>query len=159
MILLQSEWEDDSHLQESSRLPSYYDAVASRLFVQQPAFAASSPDLSAHQRRTSSDFPPTQVAGSSSGPPANPSSPLPRHFNPVVYTFAQNSFNSMMLSADPQQSPLCYHVSVQMNCFIPSSYITTVRRGNSEDGEMVGSFEMGISQKRSTVTIDNTVLC
>lgn len=84
---------------------------------------------------------------------SSPPSPIPRHFHPVIYTFSQSSFNTMVLSADPNESPVQYHVSVQMNCFIPSSYITVVRRG-AEDGEMIGSFEMGISTKRSTITMD-----
>lgn len=34
-----------------------------------------------------------------------------------------------------------YHISVSTNCFTPSSYITTVRKGGSEVGELVGEFE------------------
>jgi len=40
-----------------------------------------------------------------------------------------------------------------MNCFTPSSYITTVRRGTS-DGEIVGDFELGIAaMKKPSVCI------
>lgn len=67
-----------------------------------------------------------------------------------------------------------YHIAVRMNCFIPSSYITTVTRGDSEYGEEVGHFEcvympmparvlmlmlrrnyrMGISLRKPTVVVD-----
>ncbi|KZT07049.1 uncharacterized protein LAESUDRAFT_725396 [Laetiporus sulphureus 93-53] len=40
-----------------------------------------------------------------------------------------------------------------MNCFIPTSHITTIRRGGSPYGEVVGSFEMGIATKKSAVTM------
>ncbi|KAF9486305.1 hypothetical protein BDN70DRAFT_869784 [Pholiota conissans] len=45
-----------------------------------------------------------------------------------------------------------YHISVTMNVFTPFSYITTVRRDNS-NGEVVGEFEMGISGLRRPHTI------
>ena len=34
-----------------------------------------------------------------------------------------------------------YHISVRMNVFIPSSYITIVTRGDNVRGEAVGQFE------------------
>ncbi|ETW77313.1 hypothetical protein HETIRDRAFT_421455 [Heterobasidion irregulare TC 32-1] len=46
-----------------------------------------------------------------------------------------------------------YHISVHMNYFIPTSYITVVRKGATENGQCVGEFEMGLSERRSTVTI------
>lgn len=46
-----------------------------------------------------------------------------------------------------------YHISVRMNCFIPSSYITTIRRGATQEGAMVGDFEMGIADKTATLFI------
>lgn len=33
-----------------------------------------------------------------------------------------------------------YYISVNMNCFTPSSYVTVIRRGAWE-GEVVGDFE------------------
>lgn len=61
---------------------------------------------------------------------------------PVTHTFVpvQHSFNSMVLHAQPLSIPV-YHISVQMNCFIPSSFITVVSRGDSVDGVEVGRFE------------------
>ncbi|KAK7685466.1 hypothetical protein QCA50_011330 [Cerrena zonata] len=72
---------------------------------------------------------------------------------PVSYKFITQSFNSMILVYEPANLPL-YHISTHVNCFIPSSYITIVRRGDSESGRLVGQFEMGISVKKSTVLID-----
>jgi len=48
----------------------------------------------------------------------------------------------MILSAPayieaPQEA---YYISVSMNCFTPSCYITTIRRGSWE-GETIGDFE------------------
>jgi hypothetical protein len=40
----------------------------------------------------------------------------------------------------PDTRPL-YHISVQMNCFMPFSFITSIRRGGTERGEFVGEFE------------------
>ena len=34
-----------------------------------------------------------------------------------------------------------YHVVIRMNCFIPSSYVTVVTRGDTVEGEEVGQFE------------------
>lgn len=36
---------------------------------------------------------------------------------------------------------------------MPSSYITTIRKGGSEDGEFVGDFEIGDSMVKWTITI------
>ncbi|CAL1698874.1 unnamed protein product [Somion occarium] len=71
---------------------------------------------------------------------------------PITYKFVTQSFNSMLLKYEPADLPL-YHISTYMNCFIPSSYITVIRRGDSEAGDFVGQFEMGISVKKSTIMI------
>lgn len=44
--------------------------------------------------------------------------------------------------ADPTLTPM-YHISVTLNLnpFVPLSYVTTVRRGRDESGELVGEFE------------------
>lgn len=42
---------------------------------------------------------------------------------------------------DVQDTRPLYHISVSMNCFIPSSYITTLRRGANEYGDLVAEFE------------------
>jgi len=49
----------------------------------------------------------------------------------------------MLLLPPPESQdtrPL-YHISVAMNCFIPSSHVTTIRRGASEYGDYVAEFE------------------
>ncbi|KAJ3794111.1 hypothetical protein GGU11DRAFT_797396 [Lentinula aff. detonsa] len=70
---------------------------------------------------------------------------LPPEYS-ITYTFSTVSANSMLLlppSASPETRPR-YHISVSQNCFTPMSWITTVRRGSSPDGEILGEFEMGI---------------
>ncbi|KAK0213462.1 hypothetical protein DFS33DRAFT_1483145 [Desarmillaria ectypa] len=62
----------------------------------------------------------------------------------VTYLFRPLSPNTMVL-VPPDLRPQ-YHISVGSNCFIPSSYITTVRRGGSENDEFVAEFEMGKSK-------------
>ena len=61
----------------------------------------------------------------------------------VAFTFAQQSFNSMVLlpTADAEDTSPLYHISVQMNCFRPGSYITVIHHGSSEQGAYVGEFE------------------
>lgn len=61
----------------------------------------------------------------------------------TTYTFSPQSFNSMLLLPPPeaQNTRPIYHISVAMNCFIPSSYVTTLRRGASEYGDCVAEFE------------------
>jgi hypothetical protein len=62
---------------------------------------------------------------------------------PIKYTFSPQSFNTMLLVPPPdvQDTRPLYHISVALNCFIPSSFVTTIRRGASEYGEYVGEFE------------------
>ncbi|KAF8632934.1 hypothetical protein AX15_001543 [Amanita polypyramis BW_CC] len=75
----------------------------------------------------------------------------------ITYTFMPNTDvpNSMTLSppsyVDGPHAP--YWICVNMNCFTPSSHITTIRRGTS-DGEIVGDFELGIAaMKRPSICI------
>ncbi|CCM04768.1 uncharacterized protein FIBRA_06959 [Fibroporia radiculosa] len=76
-----------------------------------------------------------------------------RHFVPFICVFTQLSFNSMILSGRDDATPY-YHISVHLNCFIPSLHVTTICRGKTSEGEPVASFEMGIAAKKSTVTRD-----
>ena len=48
-------------------------------------------------------------------------------------------FSEMTVYANTS-SRMQYHISVHMNCFCPSSYITVVRRWQV-DGKLIGSFE------------------
>lgn len=61
----------------------------------------------------------------------------------VKYTFSRLSFNSMILLPPPHaaDSRPVYHISVNLNVFNPFSFITSVRRGGSPDGDYVGDFE------------------
>ncbi|KAI0628640.1 hypothetical protein C8Q77DRAFT_1076679 [Trametes polyzona] len=76
--------------------------------------------------------------------------PLPPPPKSLLFRFHQQGFNTMVLYA--ADSTAHYHVTVCMNCFIPSSFITVVRRQH-ERGEFVSSFEMGISTQRATVNV------
>ncbi|RDX51673.1 hypothetical protein OH76DRAFT_262754 [Lentinus brumalis] len=90
------------------------------------------------------------------GRPAGPS----RAPTAVVLAFRQLGFNVMIASSiagegegiERMRAGAQYHISVHMNCFCPSSFVTVVRRG-AADGELVGSFEMGISTQRATVNM------
>ncbi|KAI0353891.1 hypothetical protein OH77DRAFT_1522129 [Trametes cingulata] len=81
-----------------------------------------------------------------------PSKPLPPPPSSLVLVFHQDGFNTMVAYAD---SAVHYHISVSMNCFIPSSFITVVRRMHDQ-GDFVSSFEMGISTQRATVNMHGT---
>ncbi|KAJ3567545.1 hypothetical protein NP233_g6301 [Leucocoprinus birnbaumii] len=65
--------------------------------------------------------------------------------NPVKYQFSNIGSNSMVLlpPADALNTQPLYHISVSLDCFVPFSYITTVVRGGSPNGEVVGDFETG----------------
>jgi hypothetical protein len=74
----------------------------------------------------------------------------------VKYQFSQLSFNSMLLvppPSSPDTRPL-YHISVHLNCFMPFSFITSVRRGGNQDGEFVGEFELGVNAHPATLFMD-----
>lgn len=62
---------------------------------------------------------------------------------PVTYTFSQISSNSMLVIPPPNvpDTRPKYHISVAHNCFAPMSYITTIRRGSSDNGVHVAEFE------------------
>ena len=65
---------------------------------------------------------------------------------PRIYTFSSWSNESMFLlpprDVDRTLTPV-YNISVALNLnpFVPLSYVTTVRRGLDDDGELVGEFE------------------
>ncbi|KAF7307052.1 hypothetical protein MIND_00498300 [Mycena indigotica] len=72
----------------------------------------------------------------------------------IVYTFEPLPSNCMLLSPPPKvtESQKPYHITVSMNCFTPTSYITSVRK-QSWDGEPVGDFELGATRSGSPGTI------
>ncbi|KAF7799287.1 hypothetical protein EIP86_010519 [Pleurotus ostreatoroseus] len=73
---------------------------------------------------------------------------------PYICTFQEKQYGQMIL-APPEnwtdQTPM-YHIEVYPNCFMPSSYITSISRGNGQR-ELVARFEMGISRGQPTVFI------
>jgi hypothetical protein len=74
---------------------------------------------------------------------------------PVTYTFSPLGSDAMLLippptAPDPRPK---YRISVRINCFTPTSHITTIRRGDSEDGELVGDFEIGYTTNRKPPTL------
>lgn len=61
----------------------------------------------------------------------------------VTYTFfpQTNPLNSMVMKPPAYLNEYpSYYISVNMNCFTPCSYITTIRR-DSWDSEIIGEFE------------------
>ncbi|KIL71668.1 hypothetical protein M378DRAFT_115016 [Amanita muscaria Koide BX008] len=75
----------------------------------------------------------------------------------ITYSFVQDQDipNSMILKPPPyfEGHFAPYWIGVNMNCFTPSSYITTIKRG-ARDGDLVGDFELGIAtMKKPTVCI------
>ncbi|KAA1471959.1 hypothetical protein DENSPDRAFT_838069 [Dentipellis sp. KUC8613] len=99
--------------------------------------------------------PPQEVVLAWSPPPAPAVPQVPS--GSATYLFSSASFNTMLLlpSArnDAVDSRPLFHITVNLNCLMPSSYITVIRRGASESGEYVGEFEMGISKDSSTVVL------
>ncbi|KAK0196346.1 hypothetical protein F5146DRAFT_662 [Armillaria mellea] len=69
----------------------------------------------------------------------------------VTYSFRPHTLNTMVL-VPPDLRPRC-HISTGSNCFIPSSYITTIRRGGTEHDELIADFEMGDSKLPESVYI------
>ncbi|KXN91272.1 hypothetical protein AN958_01407 [Leucoagaricus sp. SymC.cos] len=92
----------------------------------------------------------------SEAPPGYDVARLP--VNTIRYNFSNIGPSCMLLlpsSESPDTRPV-YHISVSMNCFAPCSSITTVTRGGTADGDLVGDFEMGdgvnTSVKKPTVS-------
>jgi hypothetical protein len=54
----------------------------------------------------------------------------------------------MLLRANGPEGRHPYHVSVSMNCFTPSSHITTIRK-YERNGELIGDFEMGAKDSKN----------
>ncbi|KAL4247569.1 hypothetical protein ABKN59_007741 [Abortiporus biennis] len=125
--------------------PNYHDVVDRR-----PTNHRSREPTSSNSTRMSRR---PEMSGSASG--LTPAEEYKRSVarGSITYTFMQQSFNAMVLIYQPASVPV-YHISTHLNIFIPSSHITVVHRGDSEAGDLVGQFEMGVSVKKSTVTID-----
>ncbi|KAJ7706009.1 hypothetical protein B0H17DRAFT_1035240 [Mycena rosella] len=105
------------------------------------------------------DFKDPKKSPSSDYAPSSPVVSPPRYRGlrpaaPITYTFTPLPSNSMLLAPPPKinDSQRPYHISVSLNCFTPSSYITVIRK-NSWDGELVGDFEMGAANARNPGTL------
>lgn len=75
---------------------------------------------------------------------------------PVTYAFTRSSPFAMVLAPDATTGMgghALYHVSVGVNVWMPSSAVTTVRRGGSETGPVVAILELGISSIPATITM------
>ncbi|OJT11633.1 hypothetical protein TRAPUB_11861 [Trametes pubescens] len=98
--------------------------------------------------RSAAPAPSTDVGSAS--PKSDTSKALPPQPKPVLQlNFYQRGFNAMIAYAD---ATVHYHISICMNCFVPSSFVTIIKRSH-EKGEFVSSFEMGISTQRATVNM------
>ncbi|KIP05937.1 hypothetical protein PHLGIDRAFT_19574 [Phlebiopsis gigantea 11061_1 CR5-6] len=166
MIILESEWDEAAGVVEQSEGNGEISAPQSVAtgYVQsaeEPRSRAAQ-SVTSRTSRSSDPVPPSplvaeSIATTSYGSTTSdyPDSANPNVMGPVSYTFAPvlHSPNSMNLQSQVAMVPV-YHISVRMNVFIPSSYITIVTRGDNVRGEMVGQFEMGFSIKKATVIMD-----
>ncbi|KAK7064090.1 hypothetical protein R3P38DRAFT_2822352 [Favolaschia claudopus] len=77
-----------------------------------------------------------------------------RPAGPVTYLFTPLPSNSMLLApsdvTDRPQRP--YIVSVNLNCFTPTSYITQIKK-TAWDGDHVGDFELSSVNVRNSGTV------
>lgn len=66
--------------------------------------------------------------------------------NPIRYTFSSTGRRSMILvPIAVRNAPPLYHISWRDDFWILDSIITTVRRGGSEDGRLVGEFGCAVT--------------
>ncbi|EKM57742.1 uncharacterized protein PHACADRAFT_192878 [Phanerochaete carnosa HHB-10118-sp] len=102
-----------------------------------------------HPRASSGSRPPRQVIYM---PPRRPS-------RPMIYTFM--SWNAKLMLLMPpvtvgDRTPVAnIDVSLNLSPFAPLSYITTVRRGGTTEGTLIGEFELAVAHNRATVKIGN----
>ncbi|GAB1521792.1 hypothetical protein RhiTH_004889 [Rhizoctonia solani] len=83
-------------------------------------------------------------------PPAYHRSTIPRE--DVTYTFVRTSPSAMVLKSEVTGECI-YHISHAVDLWNPFVWITTVRRGGHEDGEIVSEFEMGLARRRARVAL------
>lgn len=85
---------------------------------------------------------------------------IPRPSQPLTYTFTPFTSGTTLLMPPQTVADLspAYNISValDLNPFVPLSYITTIRQGGTAAGQVVGSFELSINQRRGSVTIGMT---
>ncbi|CAE6522507.1 unnamed protein product [Rhizoctonia solani] len=83
-------------------------------------------------------------------PPAYHRSIIPRE--DVTYTFIRVSPSAMVLKSEVTGEGI-YHVSHAVDLWNPFVWITTIRRGSQEDGEVVAEFEMGLAKRRARLAL------
>ncbi|KIK70700.1 hypothetical protein GYMLUDRAFT_288107 [Collybiopsis luxurians FD-317 M1] len=72
---------------------------------------------------------------------------------PITYSFEQREGeNAMTLRAHTPEARHPYYISVSMNCFTPSSHITTIRKYD-RNGEVVGDFEIAAKDSKNVNTV------
>ena len=62
----------------------------------------------------------------------------------LIYSFVPAGISSMTViprNLEMEVPEAKYYVSIRMNCFMPSSYITTIHLGTNEKGQKLGMFE------------------
>ncbi|KAF9478454.1 hypothetical protein BDN70DRAFT_879975 [Pholiota conissans] len=93
-----------------------------------------------------------------SGGPSNQRRPTQA---PVIYTFSDWAKGTMLLmpprSESPEQRPL-YRITVELdlNPFLPVSYITKVMRCTGDENDMVAEFAFSLNQKRAVIRLADT---
>ncbi|KAJ7597508.1 hypothetical protein C8J56DRAFT_920252 [Mycena floridula] len=129
----------DTPPQQNSLFPSYSSNYSTPTLSPPPSNASTSRSGRSHSRTPK--------------PPA-PIYPQDRPAKSICYAFLTMPSNAMVLvppdntvNAHPP-----YHISVSLNVFTPTSFITTIRR-NKRDGEFVGSFEIGPFGSRTLNTV------
>lgn len=60
---------------------------------------------------------------------------------------------SSLLLPSPPQSNVQLDISHALDLWNPFVWITTVRRGNHEDGDVVAEFEMGLARRRARIAL------
>ncbi|KAF8754354.1 Allantoinase, partial [Rhizoctonia solani] len=92
-------------------------------------------------------------------PPAYHRSTIPRE--DVTYTFVRTSPSAMVLKSEVTGSVYTVNISHAVDLWNPFVWITTVRRGGHEDGEIVSEFEMGLARRRARVALrgQDDMLC
>ncbi|CUA75970.1 hypothetical protein RSOLAG22IIIB_01974 [Rhizoctonia solani] len=83
-------------------------------------------------------------------PPSYHRSIIPRE--DVTYTFIRTSPSAMILKSEVTGESV-YHISHAVDLWNPFVWITTIRRGGQEDGEVVAEFEMGLAKRRARLAL------
>ncbi|KDR67609.1 hypothetical protein GALMADRAFT_231797 [Galerina marginata CBS 339.88] len=75
----------------------------------------------------------------------------------TLYSFSPVGTSAMAVIPHSENPLPKYHVSVRINCFMPTSSITEIYLGGDESGQKVGAFEMGVIAAPSVVRLGNRI--